>query len=114
MAKRFAISDGLQRPRMIKIPSVKLQLLHYLEMKKSDLTSPDLTRIIKNAYRRQVKIHHPDMGGDAVKFRRIHGAYKELLIWADNPAYVHRRGFPDKWFYSSESKRWVQPISINK
>lgn len=114
MAKRCAITEGLRRPRTVKIPSLKMSSLEYLAMNKQHLLSPDLKRQIKNAYRMQVKIHHPDMGGHAATFRKIHGAYKELLAWADNPVYVRRRGFTDKWFYCSENKRWVQPMPIGK
>ena len=114
LAKRCAISDELQRPRMLKIPSVRMESLNYLDMKKIDLGAADLSLIIKNAYRRQVKIHHPDRGGNASDFRKIHDAYKELLRWADHPAYVHRRGFRDRWFYSGENKKWVQPIAARR
>jgi len=34
------------------------------------------------------------------------------LFWADNPTFIHRRGFPDKWYYDSDNKKWVQPIPI--
>ena len=65
LAKRCAISEGLQRPRLIRIPTIKMEVLNYLEIKKADLHSHDLSKIIKNAYRQQVKIHHPDVGGQA-------------------------------------------------
>lgn len=114
LASRHVISDGLQRPRLMKIPTVKIECLNCLEIKKVDLHSRDLNAIIKNAYRRQVKIHHPDLGGHAASFRKIHDAYKELLRWADNPVYIHRRGFPDKWYYSGENKKWVQPAPLHE
>ncbi len=34
---------------------------------------------VKRAHRRLVKTHHPDRGGDADTFRRIHAAYQLLL-----------------------------------
>jgi hypothetical protein len=114
LATRQAISDRLQRPRLIKIPTVKTEYLNYLEIRKTDLGSHELNLIIKNAYRKQVKIHHPDLGGKASNFRMIHNAYKELLRWADNPVYVHRRGFPNKWYYSGENKKWVQPTPLHE
>jgi hypothetical protein len=113
MAKRYAISEVLQRPKLIRIPTVKMESLNCLEIKKADLNARDLGSIIKNAYRRQVKIHHPDLGGQATDFRKIHNAYKELLHWADNPIFVHRRGFPDKWYYNGETNKWVQPIPVH-
>jgi len=34
---------------------------------------------VKAAHRRLVKVHHPDMGGDAESFRRINAAYQLLI-----------------------------------
>ena len=114
LATRHTISDGSQRPRLIRIPTVKAESLNCLEITKADLHSHELNKIIKNAYRQQVKIHHPDLGGQAAAFRKIHDAYKELLRWADNPVFVRRRGFPDKWYYNGENEKWVQPVSADK
>ncbi len=114
LATRHRISDGLQRPRLTRTPSVKTGILESLEIKKTDLYSHELKKIIKSAYRHQAKMHHPDAGGQAAIFRKIHNAYKELLRWADNPVYIRRRGFPDKWYYDGESKKWVQPAPGRK
>jgi hypothetical protein len=114
LATRHAVPILSVRPSLIKIPTVKAESLNYLQIKKTDLRSADLRKIIKSAYRSQAKIHHPDSGGHAVSFRRLHEAYKELLYWADSPSFICRRGFPDKWFYDGESKKWVQPVSIHK
>jgi hypothetical protein len=114
LAKRCVISEGLQRPRLIRIPTIKMEVLNYLEIKKNDLNSHDLGKIIKNAYRQQVKIHHPDAGGQASTFRKIHDAYKESLRWADNPTFIRRRGFPDKWYYDGDNKKWVQPVTVRR
>jgi hypothetical protein len=67
--------------------------------------------VIRNAYRQQVKNHHPDLGGDAFMFRKIQTAYEALMLWARNPTFVKRRGFPDKWFYDGDKNKWLQPIS---
>jgi hypothetical protein len=114
LATRHAIVDGSQRPKLIKIPTVKMEFLNYLEINKADLHSHELSKIIKNAYRQQVKIHHPDLGGQAANFRKIHNAYKQLLRWADDPVFVRRRGFPDKWYYSGENNKWVQPTPLHE
>jgi hypothetical protein len=114
LATRHAISEGSQRPRLVRIPTIKMESLNYLAIKKSDLHSHELSKIIKNAYRQQVKIHHPDAGGQAATFRKIHDAYKESLRWADNPTFIRRRGFPDKWYYDVDNNKWVQPISVKK
>lgn len=114
MAERCAISEGLARPRLHRAPTVKPENLILLDIPRADLTSHDLGRIIRNAYRRQVKIHHPDVEGKAATFRKIHAAYKEMLLWADHPTFIRRRGFPDKWYYDGENKKWVQPVILKK
>lgn len=114
MAERCAISEGLTRPRFIRVPTIKPEKLILLDLAKADLSSRELGKIIKNAYRRQVKIHHPDMGGQASTFRKIHEAYKDLLRWADHPTFIRRRGFSDKWYYDGENKRWVQPMPVKR
>ena len=102
------------RPRLIKIPTIRSEDLGYLDIAKADLGSRELVKLIKNAYRRQAKIHHPDLGGKAETFRKIHSAYQELLLWADNPTFLRRRGFVDKWYYDGENKKWVQPVPEKK
>lgn len=96
-------------PVVVSRPTVTGSALTYLKMNSACLDTPELERLIKNAYRRQAKTHHPDTGGDTAAFRRIHRAYKELLHWAQNPLFISRSGFPDKWFYHGERNRWVQP-----
>lgn len=78
MAERLAMAEGLKRPRWVKVPGVKPESILLLDMAKADLASREPHKIIKNAYRRQVKIHHPDAGGTAAAFRRIHAAYQDL------------------------------------
>lgn len=50
---------------------------------------------IKKAFFRLAKIHHPDKGGDEVKFKEINNAYQELC---KNPQY-------QKVHYSPETDR---------
>ncbi len=114
MAQRYAITEGLTRPRLMKIPTVNPQNLAHLDLAKTDLQVSDPVRLVKNAYRRQVKIHHPDAGGQAAAFRKIHDAYKELLRWADHPTFIRRRGFTDKWYYDGDNKRWVGPMPTKR
>jgi hypothetical protein len=114
MAERLVISEGLTRPRLVRVPTVKPESLICLDMAKADLASRDLSKTIKNAYRRQVKIHHPDVGGKAAAFRKIHEAYRDMLHWADDPKFIRRRGFPDKWYYDGDNKKWVQPLPVKK
>jgi len=114
MAERLVISEGLRRPRLIKAPSVKAEYLVCLGIKGADLGVRDLPKVIKNAYRSQVKIHHPDKGGSSADFRKIYEAYQDLLRWAENPKFMTRRGFPDKWYYDGENQKWVQPLPAKK
>ncbi len=100
------------RPTMTKVPSIRAEYLSNLKIDKSELNAIELQQSIKSAYRRQAKIHHPDSGGDAAKFRKIHEAYKGLIIWAKNPTFVKRRGLPDKWFYDGNKNRWIQPTPL--
>ena len=97
------------RPPSCKIPTVKNSTLVALQLSKNDLHSSALYARIKKAYRLQAKKHHPDRGGNADMFRKLHQAYEELLSWAESPTFINRRGFPDKWFYDGYNNRWVQP-----
>lgn len=101
------------RPPAVYMPSVTLSSLVYLNLEKGVLSLPEKRKIIKDAYRRQAKIHHPDSGGDAVIFRKVHKAYQDLMQWADNPNFIMRRGFPDKWLYEGEKNRWVMPAAVH-
>jgi len=112
MAVQLPLDEQNLRPSLIRIPVIKTESLRYLRLDKVALHTHNLHNlqwIIKNAYRSQVKIHHPDAGGRASNFRKIHDAYKDLLRWVADPSFVRRRGFPNKWYYSGENKKWVQP-----
>ena len=106
--RKNAQTDSV-KPLEMKIPAVKGKSLINLKIGRSELNTPQLQKLIKNAYRTQAKKHHPDLGGNAAAFRKIHQAYEELVSWAESPSFVERRGFPDKWFYDSDRNRWVQP-----
>jgi hypothetical protein len=100
------------RPLEIRHPAVARRSLLHLQLDRDSLRLPETERVIKSAYRRQVKRHHPDHGGDASAFRRIQQAYEELMDWAREPSFTRRRGFPDKWFYEGTRNRWVQPTPL--
>jgi hypothetical protein len=113
MGVRNHVPPQSVKPPIVHTPSVPAASLVYLKLEKSNLNSPELNRIIKDAYRRQVKIHHPDLGGEAAMFRKIHKAYEEMIRWAENPNFIRHRGFPDKWFYEGDKNCWVQPTPLN-
>jgi hypothetical protein len=98
------------KPLARKVPAVSGTPLRYLKLDRRQLDSPEIGKIVKVAYRRLVKLHHPDLGGNAESFRKIHQAYEELTVWSQNPTFTKRRGFPDKWFYDGSTNRWVQPV----
>ena len=102
------------KPMEVKEPVKLKKSLMFLKLKKSDLNSPGLERKIKSAYRKQAMRHHPDLGGDAAGFRKIHDAYEQIIKWSENPVFIRRRGFPDKWFYDGSTVRWVQPAPMTK
>ena len=113
MAVRNHVPTQSVKPPIVHTPVVKQASLVYLNLEKASLDSPELRKIIRDAYRRQVKIHHPDLGGDAGVFRQIHQAYEDLIRWAENPNFIRHRGFPDKWFYEGDSGRWVKPTPLH-
>ena len=102
------------KPFEIKKPALIGNSIIHLQLNRSQLDDPDLLQNIKQAYRRQAKKYHPDQGGDAAAFRKIHDAYQQLLTWAESPTFVKRRGFPDKWFYDGRQNRWVQPTPCHE
>jgi hypothetical protein len=102
------------KPAVKCAPSVGRANLVHLNLDRAALTSPDLKKMIKTAYRQEVKKNHPDVGGEAETFRKIHEAYEELSGWAENPTYIRYRGFPDKWFYDRNRNRWNQPLPLTR
>lgn len=98
-------------PVEMKKPALNKSFLVCLDLSREELTSPDAITHIKSAFRKQAKRTHPDHGGSAASFRRLHEAYNELIRWADQPVFTRRRGFFDKWFYESITNRWVQPMA---
>jgi hypothetical protein len=97
------------KPPEIRRPAGLGESLTYLQLTRNDLDSPALPALIKQAYRRSAKRCHPDTGGNGHLFLKVQQAYEQLMQWAESPTYTKRRGFPDKWFYSGENNRWVQP-----
>jgi hypothetical protein len=108
-ARQNARVANCVNPFVYKLPAVKGIALIQLKLDRSDLGSLELNQKIKNAYRKQAKKHHPDLGGNSETFRKIRQAYEDLIHWAENPMFMRRRGFPDKWFYDGQKNRWLQP-----
>ena len=109
-AVRSTTMEVLVKPPAKRVPTISANLLKDLHIDRAQLCAPQIDVIIKQAYRRLVKLHHPDTGGDAKVFRKIHAAYEELTLWSKNPTFISQRGFPDKWFYQGSTNHWAQPI----
>jgi len=111
---RNRVSLQSVRPQISCVPVVRKEVLVLLELRIGDLMDTERRRIIKAAFRRQAKEHHPDHGGDARSFLKIHEAYETLLKWAREPTFTLRRGFVDRWFYEGGANRWIQPMAPRK
>lgn len=111
-ALKNAINIIYIKPAVVNIPTIKASSLLDLKIDRGVLNSLDFHKIIKDAYRRQAKENHPDVGGNAAKFIKIYRAYEDLSTWAKNPIYVKQFGFPDKWFYQGSTNRWVRPLPL--
>lgn len=101
-------------PTTFTVPSVRKGSLITLEMEAGDLTPNNLEQRIKQAYWRQAKKHHPDLGGSSKTFIKICEAYEVLLGWARRPTFIRQAGFPDKWLYQGETRQWKKPIIPRK
>ena len=60
-------------------------------------------KVIKSAYRKLVKIHHPDKGGNRVLFIKIQKAYEELL--------KGNTGESKKQFFQKHNSPFQKPIN---
>ena len=95
------------RPRFSKSERESIKLLR---LKYEELITEGQESKIKSAYKRLAKIYHPDMGGDAEKFKRLNEAHQQMLIWAQNPQYTSRKALFDCWSYDSSTNRWAPPL----
>ncbi len=84
--------------------------LKILDLEMQDLSFDGHIVKIKSAYKRMAKLHHPDMGGDEQKFRQLDEAYKQMLLWAENPLYTCRKALRGCWAYDGFSNRWSPPL----
>jgi len=105
---------GTVIPSTLAVPAVGARHLITLELSTEELTPSNMQQRIKQAYRHQVKRHHPDLGGSAQAFLKIQEAYERLIDWTRNPTYIRKSGFPDKWLYEGANNRWLQPIVPRK
>jgi hypothetical protein len=95
------------RPRFSKSERESMTLL---ELKMEELISEGKVSRIKTAYKKLAKIHHPDVGGDAEKFKRLNEAHQQMLLWASNPQFTSRKALIDCWSYDGLTNRWSPPL----
>ncbi len=95
------------RPRFSKH---ERQAITRLQLKMEELFSEGKAAKIKRAYKRMAKIHHPDMGGDEEKFKRLNEAHEQMLLWAENPQFTSRKALDDCWSYDGSTNKWTPPL----
>lgn len=99
--------DKRLRPRFSKNEKESIKLL---KLKLDELITEGNTSRIKSAYKKLAKIHHPDIGGDAEKFKRINEAHQQMLLWAQNPQFTSRKALIDCWSFDAATNRWAPPL----
>jgi hypothetical protein len=95
------------RPRLSKHEK---DCLKTLQLNGKDLSSECAMAYIKSAYKKMAKIHHPDMGGDEERFKRLNEAHTQMLLWTQNPQYTSRKALRDCWSYDGTTNRWSPPL----
>jgi len=108
-AERKLDSVASVKPAIVTLHAVKRKHLRQLQIDQSELFSPELGRIVKNAYRRLAKVYHPMWEGMPSHF----GSFKKPTRRWSSGANIHglpATGIPDKWLYDGEKKRWLQPL----
>ncbi len=94
-----------------KLTARENSCLKVLELKRETLCAEGHTVKITAAYRKKAKLYHPDMGGDAEKFKELNEAHKMMLSWAENPIYKKaRRSLQNCWSYDASTNRWTPPL----
>jgi hypothetical protein len=84
--------------------------LKVLDLGRQDLASDDKHAVIRKAYKRMAKYHHPDVGGDTEKFKELSRAHEKMLMWCENPSYTCKKALQDCWSYDSATNRWSPPL----
>jgi hypothetical protein len=95
------------QPRLSKREKEYMKLL---KLTASELLSEGHAARIKSSYRKLAKLYHPDVGGDAKKFREINDAQRQMLIWAECPQFTLRRNLSECWSYDGATNRWSPPL----
>jgi len=107
LSSRALKPDGNVKP---KFSRQEKEAIRFLCMKPDDLITVGCVSRIKSAYKKMAKLHHPDMGGDAEKFKRLNEAHQQMLGWAENPQFTSKKALIDCWSFDSSTNRWTPPL----
>ena len=99
--------DNKLKPRFSRQEKESIKLLN---LKPDELILGRHGALIKSAYKKMAKVHHPDMGGDAEKFKRLNEAHQQMLIWAENPQFTSKKALVDCWSFDSSTNKWTPPL----
>jgi hypothetical protein len=107
LSSRALKPDGNRKP---KFSRQEKEAIKFLNMTPEDLIIGGCVSRIKAAYKKMAKLHHPDMGGDAEKFKRLNEAHQQMLNWAENPHFTSKKALIDCWSFDSTTNRWTPPL----
>ncbi len=94
-----------------KLSAQENSCLKILQLNRETLCAKENNLRINSAYRKMAKVHHPDLGGDAEKFKALNEAHKQMLSWAANPLYREAKGaLQDCWSYNAYTNKWTPPL----
>ena len=95
------------KPRLTRGERESIKLL---ELKLEELFSDGHAAKIKSAYKKLAKIHHPDAGGDAERFKKLNEAHHQMLLWAEKPQFTLKKALVDCWSYDGLTNQWTPPL----
>ncbi|MBW1914483.1 MAG: DnaJ domain-containing protein [Deltaproteobacteria bacterium] len=95
------------RPKFSRDERISAKIL---DLKAEEFLNDEHQKKIKSAYKKLAKLHHPDMGGDAGKFRQVSDAHKQMIMWAQNPQYTSKKALPGCWSYDVYADKWSPPL----
>jgi len=99
--------DQTIRPRLSRR---ERESIKFLELKVEALLSGGHVKKIRSSYKKLAKIYHPDVGGDAEKFKKLNEAHRQILLWAEKPQFTSRKALSDCWSYDGSTNRWSPPL----
>lgn len=99
--------DQTVKPRLSK---GERESIKFLEIEIEALLSDGHEQKIRSSYKKLAKIYHPDVGGDAEKFKKLNEAHRQILLWASKPLFTSRKALADCWSYDGFTNKWSPPL----